>query len=283
MAELPRLFDLLDPMTRSLFMQLISQSKGLSQPLSTREERSITKNVSAQLQDAGLEDANRKARLLMKFRAQNNALDFVPLLNHSESDFILSVASNIADVISSTHNVNNAVEKVSRVVYALKALSGDDVLRAPIVAPLSATLDKALAKFQSQMQSVELVKNYQSDMPPIHADHDAMEQLCIHLVMNALQASNYNGKLNVDLRTIQDNDNAHAQIRITDNGTGIAEDIKHRIFEPFFTTRISGEGSGMGLAIVKRIVEQHRGTIDMQTQVGVETTMTVTLPYSQSS
>ena len=175
------------------------------------------------------------------------------------------------------------LKKVSRVVYALKALSGDDVLRAPIVAPLSATLDKALAKFQSQMQSVELVKNYQSDMPPIHADHDAMEQLCIHLVMNALQASNYNGKLNVDLRTIQDNDNAHAQIRITDNGTGIAEDIKHRIFEPFFTTRISGEGSGMGLAIVKRIVEQHRGTIDMQTQVGVETTMTVTLPYSQSS
>ena len=88
---------------------------------------------------------------------------------------------------------------MSRVVYARKSLSRDDVVKSPIVAPLQPDMDKALAKYQSQMHSVELVKDFQADMPVIHADHDAMEQLCIHLVMNALQAMNYEGKLNVGL------------------------------------------------------------------------------------
>ncbi len=137
-------------------------------------------------------------------------------------------------------------------------------------------MDKALAKYANQMQNVELVTNFQLDMPPIHADHDAIEQLCIHLVMNALQAMNYEGKLTVGLAA----ENNQAIITVEDTGSGIADDIKNRIFEPFFTTRTSGEGSGMGLAIVKRIVEQHQGSIDVQTAIGVGTTFTVKFPYS---
>jgi signal transduction histidine kinase len=275
LADMPRLFTLLEPAPRDLFVQLVLGKKDLSQPISTREERAITKQIAAQLDEVNLEDTNRKARLLTKLGAHQNPLDYLPLLQHPQSDFILGVASNIADVVNSTHNINHAVEKVSRVVYALKALSGDDVLKAPIVAPLQPDMDKALAKYQSQMQSVELIKNFQPDMPAIHADHDAMEQLCIHLVMNALQAMNYAGKLTVGLKA----ENNQAIITVADTGTGIADDIKDRIFEPFFTTRTSGEGSGMGLAIVKRSVEQHRGSIDVQTEVGAGTTVIVTLPY----
>ena len=276
LAEMPRLFTLLDAAPRGLFVQLVLGNKGTAQPMSTREERAITKQIAAQLDEFNLEDTNRKARLLTKLRAHQNPLDYLTLLQHPESEFILGVASNIADVVNSTHNINNAVEKVSRVVYALKALSGDDVVKAAIVAPLQPDMDKALAKYQSQMQSVELVTNFQADMPVIHADHDAMEQLCIHLVMNALQAMNYQGKLTVGL-SAQD---SQAIITVADTGTGIADDIKDRIFEPFFTTRLSGEGSGMGLAIVKRIVEQHQGKIEVQTEIGTGTTVTVMLPYT---
>ena len=214
--------------------------------------------------------------MLTKLRAHQNPLDYLPLLQHPESDFILGVASNIADVVNSTHNINTAVDKVSRVVYALKALSGDDVVKAAIVSPLQPVMDKALSKYHSQMQSVALVTNFQPDMLPIHADHDAVEQLCIHLVMNALQAMNYEGKLTVGLSAEKN----QAIISVTDTGSGIADDIKVRIFEPFFTTRTSGEGSGMGLAIVKRIVEQHQGSIDVQTEVGARTTVRVMLPQA---
>ena len=274
LADMPKLFALLDPVPRGLFVQLITQSKALNQPLSTREERALTKTVAAQLEEAGVEEVNRKARLLMKFRAHENALDYTPLLNHQENDFILNVASNIANIVTGTHNINTAVEKVSRIVYALKALSGDDIANAVTHAPLMTGMEKALAKYQSQMPAVELVCNYQPDMPPIRADHDAMQQVFTHLVMNALQSMNYEGKLTVGL-SAKDN---QAIISVTDTGSGIAVDIKDRIFDPFFTTRTSGEGSGMGLAIVKRIVEQHQGSIELQTQVGVGTTVSVTLP-----
>jgi signal transduction histidine kinase len=274
LADMPQLFSLLDAAPRDLFVQLALGKRDIVQTFSTREERAITKQIAAQLEDAGVDDTHRKARLLMKLRAHQNPLDYLPLLQHPESEFILSVASNIADVVNSTHNINSAVEKVSRVVYALKALSGDDIARAVTHAPLQPDMDKALAKYQNQMQHVELVKNFQADMLPIHADHDAMEQLCIHLVMNALQAMNYQGKLSVGLKA----ENKQAIITVADTGTGIADAIKGRIFEPFFTTRTSGEGSGMGLAIVKRIVEQHQGSIDVETEVGAGTAMTVHLP-----
>ena len=60
----------------------------------------------------------------------------------------------------------------------------------------------------------------------------------------------------------------------------MAPEVKERAFEPFYTTRASGEGGGMGLSIAKNIVELHKGTIEVQTEVGVGTTVTVTLPYS---
>ena len=211
----------------------------------------------------------------MKFRAHENVLEYLPLLNHAESKFILEVAAGIASITNSTSNINTAVEKVSRIVYALKSLSGDDVVKAAIVAPLQPDMDKALAKYQGQMKSIELVTNFQPDMPPIHADHDAVEQLCIHFVMNALQAMNYEGKLIVGIKA----ENSQATISVTDTGSGITDDIKDRIFEPFFTTRTSGEGSGMGLAIVKRIVEQHQGRIEVQTEPGMGSTFTVKLPF----
>ena len=276
LADMHRLYSLLNPELQGMFIQMILSNKGRGLPISTREERALTKQIATQLELAHVEDTNRKARLLMKLRAHNNPLDYLTLLQHPESDFILGVASNIAAVVNSTHNINNAVEKVSRVVYALKALSGDDVVKAAIVAPLQPDMDKALAKYQSQMHSVELIKNYQENIPAIHADHDAMEQLCIHLVMNALQGMNYVGKLTVGLRA----ENNQATISVIDTGSGIADDIKDRIFEPFFTTRTSGEGSGMGLAIVKRIVEQHQGKIEVQTEIGMGTTIAITLPYT---
>ena len=68
-------------------------------------------------------------------------------------------------------------------------------------------------------------------------------------------------------------------IRLTDNGPGISESIKKKIFEPFFTTK--EEGSGLGLSIASRIVEEHRGRLDITTEEGEGTTFTITLPVKE--
>ena len=276
LAELPHLFRVLDDVALGLLMQLITHNPALTQSMSMREERALTKTLTAQLQDVGVQDPNPKAKLLIKLRAHEQALQYLPLLNHPEADVIVTAANNIGNVVLSTANINRAVERVSRIVYALKALSGDDIASVVVHGSLTDDLDKALATFQSQMGLVNVVKTYAPDLPPILADHDALEQLGIHLIMNALQAMKHQGQLGITLHA-----NAQSVVMgFSDTGEGIANDLKDRIFDPFFTTRTSGEGSGMGLAIVKRIVEQHKGTIAMQTEVGVGTTVTVTLPIT---
>ena len=274
LGQLPRLFELLDSANSALFMQLIGQTKLNTAALSTREERVLTKQVTAQLEQEGVEGAVRKARLIMKFRAHSSALSYLPLLNHPESDYVLSVAAGIADIISSTGNINSAVERVSRIVFSLKALSGSERTGAFGRINLNQSIEKVVAAYQGQMQDVDVVRRYQ-DMEPLMCDPDELAQVWTHLILNALQAMNHRGTLMIGLRCI----NNHAEIKVADFGCGIPEDNLNRIFDAFFTTRTSGEGSGMGLAIVKKIVEKHRGSIDVITGLGQGSTFTLLLPY----
>jgi signal transduction histidine kinase len=71
-------------------------------------------------------------------------------------------------------------------------------------------------------------------------------------------------------------DDGHVQLRVTDNGSGIAPDHMTRIFEPFFTTKGEGHGTGLGLSIVRNIMELHNGSIDIESELGKGTTFILT-------
>jgi signal transduction histidine kinase len=94
-----------------------------------------------------------------------------------------------------------------------------------------------------------------------------------NLIYNALQAMNFRGTLNITVQQQRD----YLQVKITDSGIGIPPEIMPKIFEPFFTTKPAGEGSGLGLHIVRQIIDKHRGKIEVTSQVG-ETTFTIYLP-----
>jgi hypothetical protein len=72
-------------------------------------------------------------------------------------------------------------------------------------------------------------------------------------------------------------------VEIEDNGPGMPDHVKQRIFEPFFTTKAVGKGTGLGLSIVYSIIENHKGTLEVNSEVGQGTTFIITLPIYQSS
>lgn len=278
LQNMPRLLDALSREHRTLFLQLITQTRGTDVLLNTREERRLTKEVSAFLENAGIDGALRKARLIVKLRAHANTADYLPLFNNPDSEFILNVANGVADVLSGTSNINAAAAKISRIVASLKELSGNDRTSAMFETPVYQSIEKALTTLEPKLYDVDVVRNYQ-DISPLYCDPEALEQVWRHIISNALYASNHQGVIMIGLRAAND----QVEVRIADFGCGIAPDIKERIFEPFFTTRQSGEGGGMGLSIAKKIVEQHKGRIEVQTDLGAGTTITVTLPYAASS
>lgn len=87
----------------------------------------------------------------------------------------------------------------------------------------------------------------------------------------------FKGSLNISIGQAE----GFAKIAISDTGCGIEKEIQGKVFDPFFTTKAAGEGSGIGLDIVHKIIEKHQGRIEFISETGVGTTFTIYLPYNQ--
>ena len=275
-TQLPPLLQRLDSATSQLLVELLQQGNCPRTAMSSREERAVVKKVTEQLDAAGVEGARQKAGLLVQFNAHNDVTRYQPLLQHPESEHILEAARSLINALSNARNVNVAVERVTKMVKALKSFSHFNIGTEKIEANLTEVMDTVLTIYQGQTRvGVEVVRNYDS-IPPLLCFPDELNQVWTNLIHNALQAMNHEGTLTISIRKEGD----CAVVSVGDNGCGIPEEIRGKIFDVFFTTKPAGVGSGLGLDIVKKIIDKHQGRIDLQSEVGVGTTFTVTLPYS---
>ena len=119
-----------------------------------------------------------------------------------------------------------------------------------------------------------MIRHYEP-LEPVLCYPDELSQVWTNLLHNAMQAMEYKGTLTITVRK-QDE---QAIISITDTGPGIPDEIKEKIFDPFFTTKAAGEGSGLGLDIVRKIIEKHQGQISFESKPG-KTTFHVVLPIN---
>jgi two-component system, NtrC family, sensor kinase len=103
-----------------------------------------------------------------------------------------------------------------------------------------------------------------------------VHQVVVNLLMNAIDACGAEGS--VTIRTHAEPGTGKVCIEVIDTGCGIPQEIRERIFDPFFTTKPIGEGTGLGLSISYGIVEEHNGTIDVQSTAGAGSSFTVRLP-----
>jgi signal transduction histidine kinase/ligand-binding sensor domain-containing protein len=280
LTRLPQLFQRLNLAEADLFGQLILQARVTHEPLSTREERAAKRAMAEQLEQLGIANAAQRAAILVQLHAQPILPQILPLLQHVEVELILKAAQSLGAIVNNAQNINLAVSRVSKIVFALKAFTRSSQSGNMVAADLVAGMETVLAIYQSQLKrGVELVCRFDS-LPPLPCLPDELHQVWINLIHNALQAMDYHGKLSIEIGQVMQEQQAMARVAISDTGCGIADEIRARIFEPFFTTRPIGEGSGLGLDIVKKIVERHQGRIEVDSTVGVGSTFTVYLPFA---
>ena len=275
LTNIPLLYPMLTDDERELFRHLINQVRKDSSVQSTREQRANTRKLELQLVEWQVKESARKAVILAQMRAHDQVHLYLPLLRHPEADFILRTAHAIATIINNTNNINLAVERISKIVFALKTFSrlegGDEM----IPSDLRTGMETVLIIYQNQIkQGTELVHHYQ-DIAPLPCLPDQLNQVWSNLIHNALQAMHYRGTLTIGISRIGD----EAVVAISDTGGGIPPDIRERIFDAFFTTKPVGEGSGLGLDIVKKIIAKHHGRIEVHSEVGQGSTFVVYLPY----
>jgi two-component system sensor histidine kinase HydH len=112
------------------------------------------------------------------------------------------------------------------------------------------------------------------DLPLVEADQDKLIQVFLNLFLNSIQAMEDGGRLDISI-TVQD---GNIVFTITDTGSGISKGDLPRIFDPYFTTK--PEGTGLGLAMSMKIIEEHGGTITFQSEEAVGTSIVVSLPVN---
>ncbi|MGB5593687.1 MAG: HAMP domain-containing sensor histidine kinase, partial [Crocosphaera sp.] len=173
----------------------------------------------------------------------------------------------------SSETIKTATERAAKIVFALKSYARYDLGTEKMEGNLIHGIETVLTLYQNQIKKgVEVIKNY-TELPLILCYHDQLTQVWTNLIHNALQAMNYQGTLTIDVKR----DNDLVLVKITDSGKGISDKVMERIFEPFFTTKIAGEGTGLGLDIVQKIVKRHDGKITVNSLPGA-TTFTVSIP-----
>jgi PAS domain S-box-containing protein len=136
------------------------------------------------------------------------------------------------------------------------------------------SIDNLLTQALSMVQmpkKVNIVKTI-TDLSEINVDSDRLERVFINLLKNAVDAMPYGGSISIIIKE----ENNHLELSFTDTGMGIPDEVLPKLFSPLSTTK--AQGMGFGLAICKRIIEAHGGTISFKTAKGTGTTFTVTLP-----
>jgi two-component system sensor histidine kinase HydH len=143
-------------------------------------------------------------------------------------------------------------------------------------ADITAMLDSAIARFEREQKDagtdVTVFKNYSPDVPPVRFDEELMERVIANLLLNAAQASPPGGVVTV--KTLSDQ--AEVEISVIDRGSGIDAKNLENIFNPFFTTK--PEGIGFGLAIVSKMIDEHKGRITVESTPGEGSVFRVFLP-----
>ena len=141
---------------------------------------------------------------------------------------------------------------------------------------LHAVIDRCLllVRHQLEFNGIELQQKRALDLPLVACDPAQIEQVLLALIMNAIDAMPRGGTLWIETRFTHH----EIEIKVRDNGAGIAPEVLPQIFEPFMTTKENGRGVGLGLAISHGIVERHNGRIEVQSDPGRGATFTVTLP-----
>ncbi|MFA5191509.1 MAG: cache domain-containing protein [Verrucomicrobiia bacterium] len=137
----------------------------------------------------------------------------------------------------------------------------------------------ALVENQSLFHNIEVRKDFQKDLPYVIVDPSLIQQVFMNLIINAAEAMDGKGHLN--LMTRLETDGEWVEIAFADSGHGISEENLERIFNPFFTTKEVGHGTGLGLAISFGIVKEHEGTIAVESEMGKGATFTVRLPAKE--
>jgi signal transduction histidine kinase len=258
--------------------------------LSTKESRMINKNVRKYLEEKKMDDIESLSDYIVELGLGEKLDNIETILTHSKCYTLFYIAYVLYSIRRKSVVIDLSVQKVSKIVKSLKSYMHFEQSEEMKLANLSEGIETVLIILQSKLKNgIEVIKEYE-EIPEIFCFFDELNQVWTNLIHNSIQAMKGNGKITIainntsEIKVLPEIDmrdpgykGDYISISIEDNGPGIHPEIRSKIFTAFFTTKPVGEGSGLGLHIIGKILEKHKGILCLDSNPG-KTRFTILLP-----
>ena len=242
-------------------------SSGVVTNLSLSEKTDQEDEIADWLEDHGFEDGYDIAPVFVEFGL--NGDDFDNILEYVPEEDLQPVIEWMHNVLTTENLVNDieaAAVRISDLVSSIKSYThmdrGTDMEAVNVREGIENTLKMLNHKLKQKQVDVQL--KMVEHIPLILGRVGSLNQIWTNIIDNAIDALDKGGTLQITV----EKDGDHLLVCISDNGAGIPEDIQSNVFDPFFTTKKIGEGTGMGLDIVARIVRNHNGEVKLTSKPG---------------
>ena len=228
------------------------------------------------LEDAGVDNAEDIAEVFADFDFTEENLDFIAEVVRKEAlpaimwwlESTLSLERLIGEIKEASNRISDLIGSIKSYTHMDKSRDAESV---NILEGLKNTL--MILKHQIKGKNIRIEKEIEEDLPQIKGYPGELNQIWTNILDNAIDAMDKDGLLS--LKVVRERN--YIAVSISDNGPGIPDEIINQIFDPFFTTKGVGKGTGMGLEVVRKMIEHHKGRIEVQSKPGA-TTFKVSLP-----
>jgi two-component system NtrC family sensor kinase len=260
-----RIKNLLD--TRALYRQLEAQNRSLEQIVAERTQRLLQSEKLATMGSllAGVaHELNNPLAIVMGQAA------------------LMQEAVKEGPLVARATKIAGAAERCARIVRNFLSLARQRPTERGVV-HLNLVAQEALEllAYELRTDGIELTLDLADGLPPLWADGHQLHQVLVNLLTNAHHAiRRLSSARGIRVTSMLDRKAARVRLTIADTGPGVPPDVRDKIFEPFFTTKPAGEGTGLGLSLCRGIVEDHGGTITLETAAGEGAVFVIELPPS---
>jgi signal transduction histidine kinase len=248
---------------------------GVRSPIEQAEREDI---FAKWLEDHGL-DAS-VAESLAETEVTIEALDRITeVVLPSALDSVFRWAAAGCAVRDLTGEIQEAAQRISGLVTAIKGFTHMDQAAIAGAVELASSLENTVAvlKAKARSKSAAVTVEVENGLPQVRGFVGELNQIWANLIDNALDAIPEAGRVEVSAHR----ERSGVVVRVVDNGGGIPAEVRDRIFDPFFTTKPVGQGTGLGLDIVRRLVRHNDGEIELNSRPG-RTEFRVTLPLAEA-
>ncbi|MEM6723438.1 MAG: ATP-binding protein [Bacteroidota bacterium] len=265
--------DRVDVVNEILYEQMQQPKKHYS--LMERNEREDA--IADFLEDNGIEDGYEFAEIFLEFGIEEEALekmkselrseDFAPVVNWYKSNLLTEKMVN--EIQEGADRIANLVKSIKTYSHMDQSLDKQTV---DLHLGLSSTLD--ILRHKLKVKNIKVDTQFDPALTTITGFPGELNQVWTNIIDNAIDAVPEKGKIEIITKLDKD----RARVTIVDNGPGIPDEVKDKIFDPFFTTKAIGEGTGLGLDVVQKVInQQHRGSINLETRPG-RTAFLISIP-----